>query len=677
MNLFLALIATLYHATLSQCLAQNYASNDQMQGRGQKAKAPLVDSTLLRFLSSEKKTGAVLLEEPSGKSSTTVGNAISVDTPNENGASKAVEVDLPTFAAEHSIVEGETEIQATTPVSFDVPSDNPLDSQSWLSQYNAQRVAIKLQTLGVDNEASMKAGEIVQDYVLARITRRRIRKFLQERDAMWESGFTYGPLDRSGINEIISPSAASSFDIDGVVTVMTEYGLTGNDIAAVFSHTPNVAMMRARKRESDVQTDEVSEKRKSFALEETLDRAFVGLLSETLKLRRYDARKVLRASPGLLTSKGSASAVQVVNLMVSLGSSTNSIARDKASLPNLLCRSPALIFRLVAFLSSAQLKVPLNAIGPILRQKQSAELLDAVAPVKRTLSLDAYDENIASNNLTSINTGAEILGSLKADNTLRKEKIDQSYRSMEAVANVLRRSAGIRDFRKILSSHPDAFFLNVTNIHLMSQFLIEEVGMSQDDIAKAIQSFPILLEQDVSRLRNVVEFLLSIEVDEDSLPSMLRSFPATLLLDIEKDIMPVVSFLRGIGVRNIGRFVTRLPPVLGYSVEDDLEPKWNFLKEVCQFDYFEVVRFPAFFSYPLERVIKMRYEYLRDCKGIPIQLARVDDVLRFGDRDFATEIALDEDNGVAFKEFVEQKSCRLRPASKTRHKQRQRKHKNQ
>ena len=73
----------------------------------------------------------------------------------------------------------------------------------------------------------------------------------------------------------------------------------------------------------------------------------------------------------------------------------------------------------------------------------------------------------------------------------------------------------------------------------------------------------------------------------------------------------------------------------------------------------------------------MRYEYLRDCKGIPIQLARVDDVLRFGDRDFATEIALDEDNGVAFKEFVERKSCRLRPASKTRHKQRQRKHKNQ
>lgn len=110
----------------------------------------------------------------------------------------------------------------------------------------------------------------------------------------------------------------------------------------------------------------------------------------------------------------------------------------------------------------------------------------------------------------------------------------------------------------------------------------------------------------------------------------------------------------------------RLPPVLGYSVEDDLKPKWNFLKEVCQFDYFEVVRFPAYFSYPLERVIKMRYSYLRDCKGIPIQLARVDDVLRFGDRDFATEIALDNDNGVAFSKFVEEHSSTSRSSIRAR-----------
>ena len=112
--------------------------------------------------------------------------------------------------------------------------------------------------------------------------------------------------------------------------------------------------------------------------------------------------------------------------------------------------------------------------------------------------------------------------------------------------------------------------------------------------------------------------------------------------------------------------IRRLPPVLGYSVEEDLKPKWEFLKEVCQFDYFEVVRFPAYFSYPLERVIKMRYYYIRDCKRIPIQLVRVDDVLRFGDQDFATEIALDNDNGVAFAKFVEGRSCTLQSSMRMR-----------
>mmetsp|Transcript_13970 Transcript_13970/g.33875 ORF Transcript_13970/g.33875 Transcript_13970/m.33875 type:complete len:697 (+) Transcript_13970:278-2368(+) len=660
----LRVASTAWAASNDGVAQNNYApASGQRQG-SQKAKAPLVDSTLLRFLSSQKRRRAVLLKDEDRRAS--VENAISVDA--KNSATRGVEVDLPTFTAENIGLEVAPAAASTT--TDDLPSSKTLESQPWLSQYNAQRVALKLQALGVDNKAAIKAGQIVQDYILARVTRQRIRRFLQERDNLWESGYSM-PLDRNGMNAVISPSTASNFDIDGVIAVMTEYGLTGNDITAVFSHTPSVAIMRARTVEGAAEIDDINERRKSFALEETLDKSFVGLLSETLKLRRYDARKVLRASPGLLTPKGAASAVQVVNLMVSLGSSTSSIARDKASLPTLLCRSPSLIFRLVAFLSSAQLKVPLGAIGPILRQKQSAEMLNAVAPVKRTLSLDAYGD-IASKNLTSF-PDSEILGYLKVDDTTRQQNIETSYRKMEAVADVLRGSAGIRDFRKILSSHPDAFFLNVTNIHLMTHYLREDVGMAKDDIAKAIQTFPTLLEQDVTRVKDIVEFLLSIEVDEDSLPGIFRSFPATLMLDIEKNMIPVVSFLRGIGVRNIGRFVTRLPPVLGYSVDDDMKPKWDFLKEVCQFDYFEVVRFPAYFSYPLDRVIKMRYEYLRDCKGIPIELARVDDVLRFGDRDFATEIALDNDNGAAFTKFVEEHSGSLHPTLRKRRNQRKRK----
>jgi hypothetical protein len=307
----------------------------------------------------------------------------------------------------------------------------------------------------------------------------------------------------------------------------------------------------------------------------------------------------------------------------------------------------------------------LNAIGPILRQKQSTNLLNSVAPLKQhrptvVTTMDVQD-NIILEELEIIEEYLESSDNNNNTNTIRSCRIEDNYRTMENVADALRRSAGIRDYSKLLSSHPDVFFVNVDNIYTITSFLRHDVGMTKDDVAKVIQTFPtILVEQnDVSLMKDVVTYLrLVVEIDDDDLPSILRSFPATLLLDVDTNMIPVVSFLRDIGVRNIGRFITRIPPILGYSVETDLRPKWNFLREVCQFDYFEVVRFPAYFSYPLDRVIKMRYEYLRDCKGIPIQLARVDDVLRFGDRDFAIEIALDNDDGIAFAKFVNERSRR-------------------
>eukprot|EP00585_Thalassiosira_rotula_P003499 CAMPEP_0196147782 /NCGR_PEP_ID=MMETSP0910-20130528/26218_1 /TAXON_ID=49265 /ORGANISM="Thalassiosira rotula, Strain GSO102" /LENGTH=112 /DNA_ID=CAMNT_0041410289 /DNA_START=199 /DNA_END=533 /DNA_ORIENTATION=+ len=77
----LRVASTTAWATSDDGLAQNYAANEQRQGR-QKAKAPLVDSTLLRFLSSQKSNGAVILREENGRSS--AGSAITLD-PSNNG----------------------------------------------------------------------------------------------------------------------------------------------------------------------------------------------------------------------------------------------------------------------------------------------------------------------------------------------------------------------------------------------------------------------------------------------------------------------------------------------------------------------------------------------------------------------------------------------------------------
>lgn len=98
----------------------------------------------------------------------------------------------------------------------------------------------------------------------------------------------------------------------------------------------------------------------------------------------------------------------------------------------------------------------------------------------------------------------------------------------------------------------------------------------------------------------------------------------------------------------------RLPPVLGYSVFDDLMPKWQYLTKVRNYSSFEISRFPAYFSYPLDRVIRNRFDYLLEMKQLPVQLLPIDEVLRYGDRDFAVLVAKDNDDK-AYAAFVEQR----------------------
>jgi len=116
---------------------------------------------------------------------------------------------------------------------------------------------------------------------------------------------------------------------------------------------------------------------------------------------------------------------------------------------------------------------------------------------------------------------------------------------------------------------------------------------------------------------------------------------------------------------------SRLPPVLGYSVEDELVPKWQYLCQVYTQGSFELSAFPAYFSYPLDKRIKTRYQYLQQVKGVPTQLLALDKVLRYGDREFATRVARDTDEGAAFLEFAKNGvQLRKRTPAKKKNKQR-------
>jgi hypothetical protein len=461
--------------------------------------------------------------------------------------------------------------------------------QQPLGQYNRHLVATRLSELpGVSPALAIQAGNAVQQHVLQRTARRRLRLFLRKRDEIWDSSTTNnnsGMTFKNG-NAMMNEKDASSIltintpnDLNQVIQLLLEKGLTGTDICTIFSHTPSVALMRPTAVTTrDRQEDETREEEENNTLDSTVTRAFTDLLSNSLKLRKYDARKVstllvmtrysyvlarlthtltlvyhihtqvLRNCPGLLTVKGSKNAQHVVTLLSNIGVSTTSLARDKNALPVLLSRSPAALFRLVAFLSSDAVRMNIQTIGPLLRRADCAPLLNAVAPVPRLQPEDNFVVTKNGENEWSWKTTSQ---------EEKRKQINNVYRQMSITAWTLRHEIGTKDLGKVIAAYPSVLLLDAeTKILPTASYLMNDLGIWQDDLPRVLQLYPVLLGMDVEDMKKIVNYLLSLEVSQENLASIFRAFPSLFQLDIEKDMEPVIQFLRDIGITNVGRFIT-------------------------------------------------------------------------------------------------------------------------
>lgn len=256
--------------------------------------------------------------------------------------------------------------------------------------------------------------------------------------------------------------------------------------------------------------------------------------------------QVLRTCPGLLTKRGSTSSEEVISILANLGVAPKSLGRDKSALPILLSRSPASLFRLVAFLSSDAVRMPVNKIGPLFRRSECASLLDHVAPLSNKQTRDT--SSLSVNYLLS-GSGANGEGSMGTEITRR-------YKLMFKTAKYLRRIVGVQDLGRALSAYANILTLGIEEeIKPRIEFLSGEVGLDDDEIPKILQTYPQLLGTNITIMRDNYEYLLSIEVAEEDLGSIFRAFPALLTLEISK-MKKVVNFLKNVGVTNIGRFVT-------------------------------------------------------------------------------------------------------------------------
>lgn len=207
---------------------------------------------------------------------------------------------------------------------------------------------------------------------------------------------------------------------------------------------------------------------------------------------------------------------------------------------------------------------------------------------------------------------------------------------------------------KIVTSNPRVFSAKRDELSKVRNFLQSAVGLSSLKIATVIASYPPLLTLSVNSVLVPAVHTLRNEVPlaPKELVGCVRAFPAILSLDPETTVRPVVNFFRKHGVVNVARIVIRLPPVLGYDVETNLAPKMDFLLDELGLDIFQVLKFPGFFSHPLEACIKPRTRFVI-YQGKSVSKVGLSQIVSLSDTEFSERlIGVPVSNYYTFRETI-------------------------
>lgn len=170
-------------------------------------------------------------------------------------------------------------------------------------------------------------------------------------------------------------------------------------------------------------------------------------------------------------------------------------------------------------------------------------------------------------------------------------------------------------------------------------FLRDAVSLDQQMMAATLRSFPPLLTCSVEQsLRPAVEFLKTELGLQVALSKVVRAFPTVLTLDVEANMRVVVDYFRGRGVVNVGRIVTLLPPILGYDLETNIIPKMEYVEKELGLSSYDILGFPGYFSYSLEKCIEPRTKFLQ-ARRQSVTESGLNLALSLTDEDFCKRIA--------------------------------------
>ncbi|KAL6994457.1 Transcription termination factor mterf5, chloroplastic [Sarracenia purpurea var. burkii] len=148
-----------------------------------------------------------------------------------------------------------------------------------------------------------------------------------------------------------------------------------------------------------------------------------------------------------------------------------------------------------------------------------------------------------------------------------------------------------------------------------------EVGLAADNVGKILTRCPNIVSYSVEdNLRPTAEYFDSIGVD---VAALLYRSPQTFGLSIEANLKPVTQFFleKGYDIGNVANMVSRYGSLYTFSLSGNLVPKWEFF-QTMGYPKSELVKFPQYFGYSLEKRIKPRHAILRE-SGVRLLLNQV------------------------------------------------------
>ncbi|XP_062110932.1 transcription termination factor MTERF2, chloroplastic [Humulus lupulus] len=171
--------------------------------------------------------------------------------------------------------------------------------------------------------------------------------------------------------------------------------------------------------------------------------------------------------------------------------------------------------------------------------------------------------------------------------------------------------------------------------------LLEDVGFDKETIGKILGRCPEIFATSIERtLKRKLKFLSAIGISEVHYPRVIKKYPELLVSDIDRTLLPRMKYLVNMGLsrRDVAFMVRRFSPLLGYSIDEVMRPKLDFLINTMEKPLREVVDYPRFLSYSLEKKIKPRFWVLKQ-RNIECSLK---DMLGKNDEEFASEFLLAE-----------------------------------